>query len=98
MDLLLIGINIVDVNLLFFIAVFFIFFALFTKDILCFVYNLKEIDSADTAFDVNKSRLSLLTPFRFFFSTFIKKDSRIFSDYIQHKHNFKSNTKTNNRP
>lgn len=92
-DYFLILINLVDINLIFYVAVFFTLFILFIKDILCFVFNLKEIDSTEEGFDANKSRLSLFTPFRFFFGSLVKDNSNVFYDYIQ----YKRHTKTNKR-
>jgi hypothetical protein len=60
LDYVLVLINLVDINLIFFISIIFTLFVIFIKDILCFIYTVKEIDVAEEGGYSGKSRLSLL--------------------------------------
>jgi hypothetical protein len=71
-------INLVDISLIFFISIIFTLFVSFIEDILCFIYNAKDIDVAEERVYLGKSRLALLTPFRFFYSALARDNINVF--------------------
>jgi hypothetical protein len=78
-------INLVDISLIFFISIIFTLFVSFIEDILCFIYNAKDIDVAEERVYLGKSRLALLTPFRFFYSALARDNINVFERWVYYK-------------